>query len=160
MFCYSPKHCFRLIEGQQSASWRINFVRFRCGDRIRTRDSRTEGQGANQITTLTPTLCKTVDTPKNFIHWCFILQFTLTAHHKYCKTVATPWNTINWAFDKALAVTQHCKTVDSLKNFIHWCFTLQVTLAAHHKYCKTVNIPRNTISEWNSSECLRFCSVE
>ena len=37
--CYSPKHCFRLIEGQQSASWRINFVRFRCGDRIRTRDS-------------------------------------------------------------------------------------------------------------------------
>ena len=52
-FCYSPKHCFRLIEGQQSPSWRINFVRFRCGNRIRTRDSRTGGQGANQITMLT-----------------------------------------------------------------------------------------------------------
>ena len=33
MFCYRPKHCFRLFEGQQSA-------RFRCGDRLRTRDSR------------------------------------------------------------------------------------------------------------------------
>ena len=56
MFCYSPKHCFRLFEEQQSASWRINFSRFRCGERIRTHDSQTGGQGANQITTLTPVL--------------------------------------------------------------------------------------------------------
>ena len=32
---------------------RINFVRFWCGDRIQTWDSRTGGRGANQITTLT-----------------------------------------------------------------------------------------------------------
>ena len=29
--------------------------------------------------------CKTIDSPKNFTHWYFTLQFTLTAHHKYCR---------------------------------------------------------------------------
>ena len=52
MFCYRPKHCFRLFEGQQSASWRINFARFRCGDRIRTRDSRTPSQNIKTLQTL------------------------------------------------------------------------------------------------------------
>ena len=35
---------------------RINFARFGCGDRIRTWDSRTGSQDANQITTLTPAI--------------------------------------------------------------------------------------------------------
>ena len=36
----------------------------------------------NQDSTL-----KNQDSPKNFINWCFTLQFALTADEKYCKTI-------------------------------------------------------------------------
>ena len=97
---------------------RINFVRFPCGDRIRTRDPLTGGRGPNQITTLTYTLQVT-----NFQKYVpsrindYLCKFVLIIFF-YFSAIERPFIVVSTHFHSLKNLLQHHEKLISYQTFL------------------------------------------